>query len=98
MILGFLVTPYLVFIMNAMMESGFLWTGASLMALGTMIAAAWVLCSELRLSRWNAFLFPLGAVIMAGIMLNSMRHVLVKGQNRMARKDLQTVIGNYYGE
>lgn len=80
MILGFLVTPYLVFGMNAATASGFFWIGVSLVAWAAMIAASWVFCGELGLSRWNAFLFPLGAVIMIGIMLNSMRHILVKGQ------------------
>jgi hypothetical protein len=36
------------------------------------------LCQELDLEKRNIFLFPLGAVVMAGIMINSMFQCLIK--------------------
>lgn len=79
-ILGFLVTPYLVLLGNILSESGILLTGTALIALLMTLSASFHLCDEIRLNRWNAFLFPLGAFIMAAIMLNSMTQILIKRQ------------------
>jgi len=77
---GFLVTPYLVLFWNILDETGILWTGTALAALLMMLSASFHLCGEIQLKRWNAFLFPVGAFIMAAIMLNSMIQILIKRQ------------------
>jgi hypothetical protein len=38
------------------------------------------LCHELNLERRYAFLFPLGALVVTAIMINSMIQVLLRGQ------------------
>jgi chlorobactene glucosyltransferase len=77
-VLGFLVTPYMVLFGNILAETGILWTGIALLGLLMTWAASLHLCDELRLQRRNAFLFPLGAIVMSAIMMNSMLQVLVK--------------------
>lgn len=79
-ILGFLVTPYLVLLWNIHEATGILCTGTALTALLLTWSASIHLCDEIRLNRGNAFLFPIGAFIMAAIMLNSMFRVLIKRQ------------------
>ncbi|MFQ5451437.1 MAG: glycosyltransferase [Nitrospinaceae bacterium] len=80
MILGFVLTPWLVVLANLWQGTGWFWSGLSLSALLLNLGAGTGLCDELKLRRANALLFPLGAVIMAAIMLNSMAQVLVRGQ------------------
>jgi chlorobactene glucosyltransferase len=79
-ILCFLVTPYLVLLGNILSGSGILLTGTAFIALLMTLSASFHLCDEIQLSRWNAFLFPMGAFIMAAIMLNSMTQILIKRQ------------------
>jgi len=79
-ILGFLVTPYLVLFWNIWQGTGILWTGTALTGLLMTLTASIHLCDELRLQRWSVFLFPLGAFMMSAIMVNSMLQVLVKKQ------------------
>ena len=79
-ILGFLVTPYLVLSWNIFAETGIMATGIALTTLFLTLATSIQLCVELRIHRRYAFLFPLGAFIMAAIMLNSMFQVLIKKQ------------------
>jgi len=79
-VLGFLVTPYLILFWNIWQETGILWTGTALAGLLMTLTASFHLCDELRLQRRNAFLFPLGAFVMSAIMMNSMLQALVKKQ------------------
>ena len=79
-LLGFVVTPWL-------MVGVHLWTGSALIGqavawvgLGLVLITEFVLCHELNLGKRYAFLFPLGALIMAAIMINSMIQVLFRGQ------------------
>lgn len=77
MVLAFVLTPYLVLGWNVVVGSGLLWIGLSLFGV-TMVSAATIkTCDELGLGRINACLFPIGAVVMAAIMINSMIQVLV---------------------
>jgi chlorobactene glucosyltransferase len=77
MVLAFVLTPYLIFGWNVVVGSGLLWIGISLFGV-TMVSAATIkTCDELGLARINACLFPIGAVVMGGIMINSMIQVLV---------------------
>ena len=77
MVLAFVLTPYMILGWNVVVGSGLLWIGISLFGV-TMVSAATIkTCDELGLARINACLFPIGAVVMAAIMINSMIQVLV---------------------
>jgi chlorobactene glucosyltransferase len=77
MVLAFVLTPYMIFGWNVVAGSGLLWIGISLFGV-TMVSAATIkTCDELGLARINACLFPIGAVVMAAIMISSMIQVLV---------------------
>lgn len=79
-VLGFLVTPYIVLAINIFQPTGWLWIAMALSGVVMVSAAGYKTCDELGLNRHTAVLFPLGAVIMAAIMVNSMFHVLVRKQ------------------
>jgi len=89
-ILGFLVTPWLVLFWNIFEATGLLWTGTALAGLLMTLTASFHLCDELRLQRGNAFLFPLGAFMMSAIMMNSMLQVLVKRQTEWRGRKYST--------
>ena len=78
-VLGFQVGAYLIFVYN--LFSGSSWELITLSGLGAFLV--WVtgtkLCDELKISILNAVLFPLGAFVMVGIILNSMVQSLFKG-------------------
>ena len=76
MVLFFILTPYIVVIGNLWIGSGNVWIGLSLLCLGMSLVGGLGLCHELGLERKNVFLFPLGAIMMVVIMLNSMMHAL----------------------
>ena len=77
MVLAFVLTPYMIFGWNVVVGSGLLWIGISLFGV-TMVSAATIkTCDELGLARINACLFPIGAVVMAAIIINSMIQVMV---------------------
>ena len=76
MVLFFILTPYIVVIGNLWIGSGSLWIGLSLLSLGMSLVGGLGLCHELGLERKNVFLFPLGAIMMVVIMLNSMIQAL----------------------
>jgi chlorobactene glucosyltransferase len=76
-VLTFLLTPYLILAWNVMIGTGILWTGLALFGVLMVSAATIKTCDELGLNRINACLFPIGAVVMAAIMMNSMIQVLV---------------------
>jgi hypothetical protein len=75
-----LVTPYIVLAINIFQPTGWLWIAMALSGVVMVSAAGYKTCDELGLNRHTAVLFPLGAVIMAAIMVNSMFHVLVRKQ------------------
>ena len=77
MVLAFLLTPHLVLGWNLVAGSNLVWLGLSLLGVIMVSAATIKTCDELGLSRLNACLFPIGAVVMAGIMINSMIQVLI---------------------
>jgi chlorobactene glucosyltransferase len=79
-VLSFCLTPYLVFLLNVFHGESLAWTGMAFVGLSMVIAAGIALCHHLRLSKWNLFLFPLGAVILGAIMLNSMIQITWRQQ------------------
>lgn len=89
-VLGFLVTPWLVLFWNILEGTGILWTGFALAGLLMTLAASIHLCDELRLARWSTFLFPIGAFVMSAIMINSMFQVLVKKQTEWRGRKYST--------
>jgi chlorobactene glucosyltransferase len=76
MVLFFILTPYIVVIGNLWIGSENVWIGLSLLCLGMSLVGGLGLCHELGLERKNVFLFPLGAIMMVVIMLNSMMQAL----------------------
>jgi len=78
----FLFTPYLVAAYHWAAGSPWAWQALAWGGLGLVWAAGAGLCRELRLSAWNQFLFPLGAWVAAGVMLNSMLHILTTGGSK----------------
>lgn len=79
-ILVFTVTPYLVLVYNLWAGAGWLWCGLSMVSLGAVLITGIALCDELKLERRTVFLFPLGAMALSLIMLNSMFHGVVLGE------------------
>ena len=76
-VLAFLLTPYLILGWNVVAGTGALWAGLSLFGVIMVSAATIKTCDELGLHRINACLFPIGAVVMAAIMINSMIQILI---------------------
>ena len=79
-ILGFVVTPWLVAGVHLWRGSDLVWQAMALTGLGLVLITKWALCHELNLEKRYALLFPLGALVMAAIMINSMIQVLFRGQ------------------
>jgi chlorobactene glucosyltransferase len=77
MVLAFVLAPYLMLVWNVMAGADLLWVGLSLFGVCMVSAATVKTCDELGLSRINACLFPIGAMVMAAIMINSMIQTLV---------------------
>jgi chlorobactene glucosyltransferase len=80
MVLCFILTPYIVFVGNLWIGAGSAWIGLSLLSLSISLVGGLGLCYELGLERKNVFLFPLGAIMMVVIMLNSMIQTLLLGR------------------
>ena len=76
MILFFVLTPYFVVIGNVWLGMGPIWIGFSMLGILLTLITGLVLCDQLNLGKKNVFLFPLGAVVMVAIMLNSMAQVV----------------------
>jgi hypothetical protein len=53
------------------------WLGLSLFGVIMVSATTITTCDELGLNRLNACLFPIGALVMASIMINSMIHIVI---------------------
>jgi hypothetical protein len=79
MILCFVVTPYIIVIVNFLV-GGVAWICISLIGLILCLITGCGLCHELGLKKHNVFLFPLGAIAMVAIMFNSMVQVVVFGR------------------
>lgn len=78
-VFGFVLTPWLVVGYHLWMQSGFWLQGLAWAGLGLVAISKAVLCHELNLEKRYLFLFPLGALMMAAIMINSMIHVQFRG-------------------
>jgi chlorobactene glucosyltransferase len=79
-VLGFMVTPWLMAGVHLWMGSALEWQAMALAGLGLVLITTLTLCHELNLEKRYALLFPLGALVMAAIMINSMIQVLCRGQ------------------
>jgi len=79
---GFVVSPYVLAALSLAGNAPLFVAGLSLAGLGLVLAAGFGLCDELRLGRRYSFLFPLGALVFCGILLNSMAGILRGGQTR----------------
>jgi hypothetical protein len=80
MVLCFLLTPYIVVVFNLWIGAGNLLISLSLLGLALSLTTGLGLCRELGLDKKNVFLFPLGAIVMALIMFNSMVQTLFLGR------------------
>jgi chlorobactene glucosyltransferase len=79
-VLGFVVTPWLMVGIHLWLGSALGWQAMAWAGLGLVLITTWTLCHELNLEKRYALLFPLGALVMAAIMINSMIQVLFRGQ------------------
>ena len=71
-VLGFQCGAYLVFFYNLFLAESWIWTTISTVTSLLVWITGAKLCEELRLHSSNVITFPLGAIVMAGIILNSM--------------------------
>ena len=78
-VLGFVLTPWLVAGVHFWMGSALGWQAMALAGLALVLVTQATLCYELKLQQRYALLFPLGALVMAAIMINSMLHMLLRG-------------------
>ena len=81
-VLGFVFTPYIILAINIFEQIGWLWIGMAMVGVVLVSAAAYKTCDEMGLRRNNAVLFPIGALVMAAIMANSMFHTLVRKKTK----------------
>ena len=81
-VLGFVFTPYIILAINIFEQIGWLWIGMAVIGVVLVSAAAYKTCDEMELHRNNAVLFPMGALVMAAIMANSMFHTLVRKKTK----------------
>ncbi|CAI2717898.1 glycosyltransferase [Nitrospina watsonii] len=81
MILGFTVTPWLLLLCNALLDSADWVQALSTVALLLVLFTEVSLCEELGLTGWTIWILPLGGVVVVGILVNSMIHVLFKKQS-----------------
>ncbi len=79
-LLGFVVTPWVLVAVHLWAGSGLVWQAMAWAGLAMVLITKWVLCHEIKLEKHYAFLFPLGALVMTAIMINSMIHVLFRGK------------------
>jgi len=80
-LLAFVLTPYGVAALNLAAGAGNVSLWISLAAAFLVLISSQHLCDELELSRGYAFLFPLGALVTVGILINSMVHILGTGHS-----------------
>ena len=79
-IIGFILTPYLVVLMNWALDSGMFAQALAVSGLFAAWTVCAIMCLELRVPVINVFIFPAGAVIFSAIMINSMAQILFRGQ------------------
>ena len=80
-ILGFTLTPWLMVGVHVAIGSGWVLQSLSVAGLLLVLLTELALCEELQLEKRYAFLFPLGAVILSAILINSMWQVLFRGRS-----------------
>ncbi len=79
-LLGFVVTPWLIAAYHLWLGSALGWQAMALAGLGLVLVTKWGLCHGLNLEKRYALVFPLGALVVAAIMINSMVHLLFRGK------------------
>lgn len=79
-VLGFALTPFLVAVASFACGASPWLSGVSLAALALVMFTGFGLSDELKLGRRYSLLFPVGALVFAAILLNSMATVLMKKQ------------------
>lgn len=77
-IVSFVVTPYWIFIQDLLLGSWPIVLSATALLFSLLTGIG--LCTELRLNKRHVFLFPLGALVMSALMINSMAQALFKGR------------------
>ena len=82
-VFGFALTPWLVAGTHLWMQSGFWLQGLAWAGLGLVVISKATLCHELNLEKRYLFLFPLGALMMAAIIINSMINVQFRGGSEL---------------
>ena len=80
-ILGFTLTPWVLVGVHAAIGSGWILQLLSVAGLVLVLITEMTLCEELQLEKRCAFLFPLGAVILSAILINSMWQILFRGRS-----------------
>jgi chlorobactene glucosyltransferase len=81
-VLGFVFTPYIILAINIFKQIGWLWIVMALVGVVLVSATFYKTCDEMELHKNNAILFPMGALVMAAIMANSMFHTLVRKKTK----------------
>ena len=79
-LLGFVVTPWVLAGAHLVQDSGFVGPALAWSGLGLVLITEYVLCHEVNLEKRYLLLFPLGGLMVAMIMINSMIHVWFRGQ------------------
>ena len=80
MILGFTVTPWLLLFFCWVLGEGF-WLGVAAFGLVLVLVTEVGLCEELDLAKPYVLAFPLGGLVLTGILINSMLHVRFRKQS-----------------
>ncbi len=81
-IVGFVASPYVLAGASLIAGAPLASAGLALAGLGLVVATGFGLCDELGLARRYSFLFPLGALVFAAILLNSMLGVVRGGRTQ----------------
>lgn len=90
---GFVITPWLVAGYHAGMQTSLWGQLPALAGLALVLISKATLCHELHLPKRNLFLFPLGALVMAAIMINSMVHILFRGHSEWRGRTYSQPVG-----
>lgn len=78
---GFVITPWLLTGYQVAGQANLWLQLLALAGLALVMISEAVLCHELHLPKYYLLAFPLGALVMAAIMINSMVHVLFRGHS-----------------
>ncbi len=82
LILGFLVTPWILLFYNIVVGASLWLIFLSGIGVFLLIMAELSLCHELGLEKHNLLWFPLGAIVMCGIFMNSMFYILIRRESQ----------------